>query len=83
MCPVATVLYSADLANIKILIFLETLQRKIIHNTKIQKAMWKQASFQNVTKQSQQVIPKGRKSRKNSSYIVILKKFNCKLSLVY
>lgn len=35
MCPVATVLYSADLANIKILVFLETLERKIIHNIKI------------------------------------------------
>lgn len=37
-----------------------------------------EASFQNVTKQSQQVIPKARKSRKNSSYIVILKKFSYK-----
>lgn len=40
-----------------------------------------EASFQNVTKQSQRVIPKARKSRENFSYIVILKKFSCKYHL--
>lgn len=52
MCAVATVSYSADLANAKIL---ETLDRTIICDRKIYKAM--EASFQNVTKQSQQTIP--------------------------
>lgn len=49
MCPVATVLDSANLANAKII------ERKIICNRKIYEAM--EAFFQNVTKQSQQVIP--------------------------
>lgn len=54
MCPVATVLESAVvLANVKTLIFLKCLERKKICNRKVYKAM--EASFQNVTTQSEQV----------------------------
>lgn len=55
MQPVATVLGSVNLQNVKTLVFWETLEGKIIHNKKIYKAM--EASFQNVIKQSQWFIP--------------------------
>ena len=55
MQPVATILGSVNLQNVKTLVFQDTLEGKIIHNRKIYKAM--EASFQNVIKQSQWFIP--------------------------
>lgn len=55
MQPVATVLGSVNLQNVKTLVFWETLEGTIIHNRKIYKAM--EASFQNVIEQSQWFIP--------------------------
>lgn len=79
MGPVAIVLGSTNLQNIKTLVFLETLEGKITCSRKIYKAM--EASFQNVIKQAQQSIPRSKEKSEKFFICYIKKKLSCKSSL--
>lgn len=84
MGPVATVLGSANLQNIKTPVFLETLDGKITRSRKIYKAV--EASFQNGINKHNRASPEARKSQKNSSYIILRKNlvvnYHCILTTV-